>query len=176
MTSIAFGRSTPGSKSSRPGYDVAKLDRELFRLFIGRNVEKFEPVLDQMEEKRPDLRRMVVTWSWPAALVGFPWLLYRKQWGIAAVVLILPIVMGMILPNSSGNLGFAVGMAMLARAFVVAHAGQKIRKLERLHADRAELEAAVVKAGGVSVVGAWIGGVVLALCTAAALVSRFAPA
>jgi hypothetical protein len=176
MTSIVFGRSTPGVRPARPaGHDVAKLDRELFRLFIGRNVAGFEPVLDRMEAKRPDLKQMVITWSWPGALVSFPWLLYRKQWAIAALVLLLPVLMGMLLPGNAGGAIWVI-VGMMGRGLVVGDAGRRIRKLERLHSDRAELEAAVAKAGGVSVVAASVGGVLYALGLAAALVTTFGSA
>src|SRR5262249_20343608 len=69
------------------------VDRSAFATFAGPNADRFLPTFDKMQERDPGLKRIVRGWSWPAFFVPLPWLLYRKQWAMAAAMIAIPIVL-----------------------------------------------------------------------------------
>ena len=62
----------------------------LVALYVGPNSDKYLAMYAKMKEKDPNLGSLAMGWCWPVFFVPMPWLLYRKQWGIAAAIVILP--------------------------------------------------------------------------------------
>ena len=77
---------------------------------------------------------------------------------LGAVLLVLPIAIAWFLPGGA-TAGITVTMAMLAKSIYVQHAVARIAKLRASGAGDGEIAAA----GGVSVAGGVVGGVILAL-------------
>ena len=125
--------------------------------FIGPNAHKFEVVwVKTRVQSMAKGAGFKIGWCWPPLFIGFAWFLYRKMWGFGALLLVVPVVVGYLLPGG-GAIGLGVAFAMMAKSIYVQHAVVKIAKLRARGAGDAEIAAA----GGVSVAGGIIGGVIL---------------
>jgi hypothetical protein len=141
-----------------PGARAVPDDDALFLAFVGRNQPIYLRTLEKMRAKDPHLRKLAPTLCWPAFFVTVPWLLYRKLYGWAAVMIGLPVVMGVVAPSLSGLASpLGIFLVIWGRPFYVRHAFNRIRKLRERAKDEDELKRLVEKAGGVSVFGAVIG-------------------
>ncbi|NBJ11365.1 DUF2628 domain-containing protein [Microvirga arsenatis] len=139
--------------------DSASGSDRLLAAFVGPNHEVYRRALEKMRAKDPALRKLPLTWCWPAFLITLPWLLYRKLYGWAAGLIGAVLALSIIFPSlsSTGTLGAYAGLAMMAKPLYVQYALKRIGKLRSRAASEEELEALVQKAGGVSVPGAVIG-------------------
>ena len=140
---------------------------EEVRLFLGSNAERFRPAWEGTREKMLAGRPAIAwSWCWPALVFGFAWFLYRKQWALAAVLLLLPLAIGYFIDTPGGaTVGIGIAIAAMAKSIVVQAAVTKIDRIRAADGD----EAAIARAGGVSVVGGIVGGVLIALFLAAAI-------
>ena len=144
------------------GVATSEVTPALVALYVGPNSDKYLAMYAKMKEKDPDLRSLAMGWCWPVFFVPIPWLLYRKQWGIAAAIIILPIVVAYLFPDlaiGSGAIGLV--LAILAKSVYVKFAASRIRGILATETDPDLRRIAIVQAGGVSVPGAIIGTVVL---------------
>ena len=132
--------------------------------FLGPNAERFRSAWEKTHGKMAAGRPGVAwTWCWPALILGFAWFLYRKQWVLGAILLILPLAIGYFLDlPSGGSVGIAIVVAAMAKSLVVQDAVNRIDKIRRAGGGDADL----VRAGGVSVAGGAVGGAILALAVA----------
>lgn len=129
--------------------------------FLGPNAERFRSAYDKTRARMAAERPGVVwSWCWPALVFGFAWFLYRKQWAIGAILLLLPMAIGYFfdLP-SGGTAAVAVAVAAMAKSLVVQDAVARIAKIKDIGGGEAE----IARAGGVSAAGGLIGGAILAL-------------
>jgi RsiW-degrading membrane proteinase PrsW (M82 family) len=138
------------------------VDRDLFRLYVGPNAETFQKTLDKIEAAEPKHRQAVMSWSWPAFLVSLPWLMYRKQWMWAGVVLILPTILNYLFGYLSTAL-IATTVGMQGKSNYVIAALERIRKISSAETDPVRRRHRVARAGGVSVAGAILGTVILVM-------------
>jgi len=145
---------------------------EMFSLFVGPNAEKFEATRAKIHAAAGK-RRMARTWSWPAFLVPQVWLLYRKQWGMALAIIVLPTIIAYLIGSrGASGLTIALLMGMWGRTFYVLAAEEKIRKIEALGLGPTETRERIRRAGGVSRVAAVIGSIILALCIALLVIAE----
>ncbi len=121
--------------------------------FIGPQADKYLERFKQFETS--GRVRFTPTWHWPAALVGFWWLLYRKLylWAVAAVVLaFIPLA----------NLFAMVGFGLGANYLYYRHAQKKVEGLRTALPD-ANLVITLRQIGGVNrwavTLGCVLGGV-----------------
>jgi hypothetical protein len=141
-------------------------DSELFSLFVGPNAEKFKATRDKIHAAGGK-SRIVRSWSWPAFLVPQIWLLYRKQWGMALAIIVLPMIFAYLIGSrGASGLTIAILMGMWGRGFYVMAAEQKIAKISALGLGAAETRERLRRAGGVSRVAAVVGSIILLLCVA----------
>jgi hypothetical protein len=144
--------------------------------FIGPNAHRFEPTWATMNERITEGRsHLVRSWSWPAFLAPFPWFFYRKQWGIGATILILPIMLGFLLPGApaSATTGAFLFLAMQAKALYLDASVRQIAKIKEASMSAYAADAALERRGGVSTLAAIISGTVLALGFAVVLLPLF---
>lgn len=146
-----------------PGTVDGTSERSLFTLFFGPKADLYLATLEKLREKNAALTAPVRGWCWPAFFVPLPWLLYRKMWGAAAAIVLLPILIYYFVPavGGLGGFGSSIVIAMLAKSFYVQSAAGKIRRITSENADPAVVRDKVGRAGGVSVAGAVIGGTIL---------------
>jgi hypothetical protein len=141
-------------------------DGELFSLFVGPNAAKFEATRAKMHAGGGK-NRMVRSWSWPAFLVPQIWLLYRKQWGTALAIIVLPMIFAYLIGSrGASGLTIAILMGIWGRSLYVMAAEQKIAKISARGLGAAETRERIRSAGGVSRIAAIIGSIILALCIA----------
>lgn len=141
--------------------------------YLGPNAERFRPAYERGREKA--LERgvgNVFGWSWPALVFGFAWFLYRKQWAIGAVLIVLPLLIAYFVDIGGGLGGVAIVMAMFAKSFVVQDAVTRIAKLKTAGASMPDIAAA----GGVSVPGGIIGGMLWLVALVGAVLTLMMPA
>ena len=125
--------------------------------FIGPNAHRFASAWGNARDKMVKAGGgLVLTWCWPALFFGFAWFLYRKQWAVGAVLIILPLVVGYFFSVSAGG-GAAIFIAMIAKSTIAQDAVTKIAKIRAAGGGDAEIAAA----GGVSVIAGVLGGIVL---------------
>lgn len=143
----------------------------LVEFFVGPNAYKYLATYARMKAKDPDLRRLVAGWCWPVFFVPLPWLLYRKQWGLAALLVILPIVVAYLFPTLTVA-PFAVGVAfaVLAKSLYIRSAATKIRAIAATEDNPDLLRARVMRAGGISMPGAIIGTIIMLVGVVAQIV------
>jgi hypothetical protein len=139
--------------------------------FIGPNAERFRPTWEKMKARIGDGRSAVIWgFSWPALFLGFAWFFYRKLWAAGLVVLVLPAAIGVLLDNAPGSLAAMIALAMYANSYYVQHA---VRRIVRIKAEGGG-EKEIAAAGGVSVAGAIVGGVLLLVGLAGMAISVMA--
>jgi hypothetical protein len=146
--------------------------RDAFVAFVGPNADRFLPTFDKMQERDPGLKGIVRGWCWPAFFVPLPWLLYRKQWAMAAAVIAVPIVLAYLFHSSRVSLGLAVATAMTGKSVYVMDAARKIRKLCTQERDPIRQRERIAQAGGVSVAGAVLGALIIVAAIAAVVFAK----
>lgn len=112
-------------------------------VFIGKNSEKYLRKFTKFRRNGTD--GFAATWNWPAFLVPFYWMLYRKLylWALLVFVLgIIPIV----------NILSHIAFGACGNFIYYKHAGKKLRKIDeaRSYASEAQRAAAIARAGGVN--------------------------
>jgi hypothetical protein len=146
-----------GWRAGRTAEDLA--------LFIGPRARRF------LDIPAPGLRGRFAGICWTGLFLPTPWFLYRKMYGWAATVVLVPWIAGLILPVARiPLLGVAAVLGGCGRPLYRHHARRLIAAIRRESATEAELRSRIGRAGGVSVAGAWIGAVIVGLGVAIALV------
>jgi hypothetical protein len=108
----------------------------------------------------------VLTWSWPGFLLGFPWFFYRRMYAIGALLILVPLVIGILFPSAS--LASMAGIAAYAKYFYVQSALRRTQKADTLGLAGAERADYLHRAGGVSIVAGVLTGLLYAFFIAAA--------
>lgn len=127
--------------------------------FIGPNAARFQPLWAKLREQAMQKGAGFATgWCWPAFLTGFAWYLYRRMWVAGAILLAVPLAIAFLLPVSGGSIGIAMALALLSRTAYIQHAVSRIAKIRASGGGEREIAAA----GGVSVAGGVVGGVIIA--------------
>ncbi|WP_380787593.1 DUF2628 domain-containing protein [Sphingomonas sp. R86521] len=135
--------------------------------FIGPNAERFASAWEKARTKMTTAGGgLTFTWCWPALFFGFAWFLYRKQWAVGVVLIILPLVIGYFFSVSAGG-GAAIFIAMIAKSTIAQDAVTKIAKIRAAGGGNAEIAAA----GGVSVMAGVLGGILLLVELALGLIA-----
>ncbi|HEX9933219.1 MAG TPA: hypothetical protein VGB08_10295 [Allosphingosinicella sp.] len=133
--------------------------------FAGPNADRFRPAWEKSRARLFEGRgAMALGFCWPALLFSFAWFFYRKMWLFGGLLLVLPVLLAFIFETrAGGSIGMGVAMAMLGKGLYVQHAVGKIGEIREGGGGDAE----IARAGGVSVAGGAVGGVILALALAA---------
>ena len=119
-----------------------------------------------------------IGWNWPAFLVTFPWLLWRRMWGTAGLYFLAPLVFSILIGIIGAFAGEASGAILIGGLYIVfmlamwivpgmfgnawyyAHCKSQIKEVSRREKVPVEQIAALEKKGGTS----WVGlGVYLGL-------------
>lgn len=120
--------------------------------YIGPNAAQFRTVWDK--QRSQILKKgSGITWSfcWPVFFLSFVWLFYRKQYLAGAVLIIVPVVLGMLFPTASGAFGgIAIAIATMAKSLYLQDAIPKIARIRATIPDEATREAALKATGGTS--------------------------
>jgi hypothetical protein len=139
-----YSETTSPGKAHDPGKDM--------EAYIGPRAEKYMNTFERFT--RSGRTNFKLTWHWPAALVGFWWLLYRKLylWAVVAIVLTsIPVA----------NLVAVIGFGLGGNYLYFRQASRKIGALRSVLPD-ANLEITLRHLGGVNrwvmIVGIVLGG------------------
>jgi hypothetical protein len=133
-------------------------ERADFRLFIDGNPHKFLPVFDAMATGQKGLFA-----CWPGLIFPTAWFLYRKLYGWAALSCLLPILV--VALRVDGAFGQALAyapsvIALTGRRIYVAGARKTIARIRDASLDETDVRETIKRAGGVSVPGAVVGGLI----------------
>jgi hypothetical protein len=154
--------SIPGEQAAGT---TAITNEDLVRRFIGPNQNYYINIWKLNLSRVPRGRFVMArSWNWPAALCFFPWALYRKMWLWAFAVPVATAVVTVALPSTPTNHLwahlFALGLTgWWANALYLRRAIGKIEKIRSASVSEAQMLTQLDKAGGVSKVGAWFGGI-----------------
>jgi len=149
-----------------PGEDAAGTtaiaDEDLIRRFIGPNQDYYINIWKRnlLKDQRGRFA-MARSWNWPAALCFFPWALYRKMWLWAFVAPAATVVVAVAFP-STNPWPHVIALALTgwwANALYLRGAIGKIEKIKSASVSEAQMLMRLDKTGGVSRVGAWLGGI-----------------
>ena len=119
----ALALTDQAAAAPRANDDAPASDEEYYKAVIGPANQDY--YLDRFL-RFDDERKISPTWNWPAFLVTFYWLLYRKMWAHAAIYFLLPyalwVVFWIVGAVAGGAVGFVTSLGYfgyLAAAFVV---------------------------------------------------------
>ena len=141
--------------------------------FIGSNAAPFMKVYDRLQQDaagsasgRAKMRLLGGGFCAPAFFTGPVWFFYRKMWVIGAVVVGLFAALTLLPGTSRVGLPLAIIMALMGHRTYVQYAIGVIQKRRTAGGVDAET---LMRAGGVSKVAGWVGGVIYGLLTLAGL-------
>ena len=120
--------------------------REEYCTFIGKNAEKYLTKFQQFQVNGGD--QFSVTWHWPAFLFPFFWMVYRKLYLWALLVLVLGVTIGRI--SSIGVLIPMVIFGITANYIYYKHMKKKLLELQQLKPAPEPQSAAIARTGGVN--------------------------
>jgi hypothetical protein len=128
-------------------------------LFAGPRAESFHGAWEATRAKIASGRGGIsFGFCLPALLFGFAWFFYRKMWTAGAMLLVLPAALAFLFGNGGGSAGLAIAVSLFAKSLYVQHAVAKIGALRDAGAGDEAIEAA----GGTSLPGGIVGGLILA--------------
>lgn len=131
--------------------------------FIGPNADRFLPAWHDMKDQATGRKRFVWRWCWPAFVFGSAWFLYRRMYATAALLLFVPIFLALFTSiGSTGGSSLAAVLAVSGKTLYVGHAQRKTHKIKERATSAEEAAAKIVRAGGVSIAGGIIGGLIWA--------------
>lgn len=143
----------------------------LYRAVIGRNTGYYLERFRQFDQAG----RAGASWHWPAFLVTFFWMLYRKMWGAAAAYVVLVLASYLVLPTvgwlmagAGGGLAAAglhlvlvlVVPPLFANALYYRHCRNRIEDTAALAHNPQARSGELERRGGTSGVAAAIGALV----------------
>lgn len=128
---------SPGSGSAS-GTTVTE---EELALFVGKNADKYLPKFRKFNEGGKT--SFSATWNWPAFLFTFWWLIYRKMYLWAILILLTAWI-------PCAGLLLMIGFGMSANYLYYNHARKKLLALRTAAASEADRGAAIGRAGGVN--------------------------
>lgn len=130
--------SQTGQQGPFPG---AAPNSEDLAVFIGKNSDAYLTKFRKFSEGGSD--SFAATWHWPAFFFSFWWMLYRKLYPWAALVLFLGCV---------PYVGFLamIAFGLSANYIYYLHAKKKLLEVKALHSSEVERAAAIARAGGVN--------------------------
>ncbi len=135
-----------------PGAPAAGANEKDLALFIGKNADKYLSKFRRF--RRGDGDAFEVAWHWPAFFLSFWWMIYRKMYGWAILVLFLGCVpyLGLVM---------MVVFGMSANYLYYRHAKRRVAEIRSRPGTDVELAAAIARAGGVNNVAAVVAPLLL---------------
>jgi hypothetical protein len=128
-------------------------------LFVGPNAKRFQRAWQATRAKFEGGRGGIAFgFCLPALLFGFAWFLYRRMWTMGAMLLVLPVALSYFFASAGGSIGLSIAMSLFGKSLYMQHAVARIGALRERGAGDEEIAAA----GGTSLVGGLVGGVILA--------------
>jgi len=162
----------------QPVVEVPVADTEEERLlarFVRSNGDIYLATYRKMLAKDPSIRQIVHEWNWSAFWGILPWMLYRKMWTFAVLVLgpglAETTVLGHTVPAL--NLLIVIYAVMVSKSFYVRSAVRRIRALRARGLSDEELLARV-EAKGVSRTGLVVGLILMLVGTYGAIANSIA--
>jgi type II secretory pathway pseudopilin PulG len=131
----------------KSGYDPRQIPREDYKSFIGKNADKYLSKFDRFG--MDGTGKFVATWHWPAFFFPFFWMLYRKLYPWAVLILFLNFAVNVV---PFGYIIFMITLGMTGNYIYYKHAKNKILQIRQTHPSDRERSAHLARAGGVNVV------------------------
>jgi hypothetical protein len=129
-----------------------------FQLFVGPNLQRFEA-----PPGASGLRHLRALGCWAGFFFPQAWFLYRKLYGWAALCCLLPIVAAALNLGGFGRLLVAstsvIGLG--GRSIYIAAARRTIARIRAASRDEDDARQTIQRAGGVSIAGAVVGGLIV---------------
>ncbi|HWT96380.1 MAG TPA: hypothetical protein VN229_02155 [Terriglobales bacterium] len=143
--------------------------RDDLRDFIGPNAESYLRSYD-LKTKRGR-----AGFSWAAAFIPLPWLMYRKMYGAAGALLLGGLVISFLLPHMSAGAGIGAVFGVMGKQLYFSHADAKIKKISARQLPTEEHVAVISRAGGISWLGAALGSIITVAGVLAVLYTAHSP-
>lgn len=140
-------------------------------LFFGPRADVYLNVYDKMRVNSAEGRLFAMTWSWPTFFGAFVWFFYRRMYGVGALMILVPIVLGLLFPTATG--GSMAAVAIFAKPAYVFSALGRILKADALALTATERSDYLQRAGGVSLVSGVLAGLLYVALLAVAVAAIF---
>tara|TARA_Y100000588_G_scaffold201336_2_gene214942 strand:- start:2 stop:697 length:696 start_codon:yes stop_codon:yes gene_type:complete len=129
-------------------------------VYVKRNPKPYAKTYLRMVEKR---KLSLLTWSFPAFFFSFAWFFYRRMWVIGIVILALPEILGQFSTEMATGALFAIPFVsgVMGEGLYLNRAFRRIYRIDQSAETDEEKHISVEDAGGVSYVGAMLGGIML---------------
>lgn len=144
--------------------NVLELSEDDLRAFSLKHGDALVALLNKMKEKGKPSQ---ISWSWLGFLLPLAWFAYRRMWlwmlGVVAAIVLL-ITVEELFGFGTGNgasIGLCVAVGMLGKQWVIERASKAAAEADAQGLVGEARTSFLSQQGGVSVVGAWITGVVL---------------
>ena len=133
-------RQDAASAGSVPPSGTTVTDDEL-ALFVGKNADTYLPKFQKFRQGGES--SFAVTWNWPAFLFTFWWLIYRKMYVWALLILLTAWI-------PCAGFFLMIGFGMSANYLYYNHARKKLLALRTAATSEVDRGAAIGRAGGVN--------------------------
>jgi len=155
--------------------EIANVEDEAIAAFVGKNYSYYQKKWAAAAAKKSPM-----SWNWAAFFLGIIWLVYRKMYGLAAIIvaiLVLDVVIETYFPLPE-SLGRAVTWAVAAlfgwfgNSWYKSHVEKKVKAINVTFTQE-EAHVALAKQGGVNAPAAWTIGIMLLILLAVAVWAIF---
>lgn len=148
----------------RPNTSAA--ERADLAAFFGPGADKYLKLHDKLQAAPSS-----VSFNWPAFSLAFVWFFYRKMYLFGALLAILSVVVGSVLPFGAGVSAGIVGF--FANRAYIGEAKRRIKEADGLGLTGEERAAYLRRVGGVSMPAALVAGLLYAGLGALVLLRSF---
>jgi len=138
---------------NKDNYTSNNISKEEFAAFIGSNNTNY--YLDYTDKMKNNNK--FLSWNWPCFFLGPYWLLYRKLYALAAILLAVNVSLSLLIPGAFSLL-IRIVLSMFANAIYLNHSERKIKTVKTIIANlsAAQYINRLNKKGGVNLAAPFI--------------------
>ncbi|WP_373237764.1 DUF2628 domain-containing protein [Cohaesibacter celericrescens] len=140
-------------KAWAPEHDGAMSEVRMLTFYMGENADSF------LKHHKIVGKRMAFSFNLAAFFAPLAWCFYRKLYAVGLMLLILPMVAVLIIPDISdfSSVTAVVAIAVCANPIYLAFATKRVNELKKQANSQKELRELLITKGGTSTVGAIFG-------------------
>ncbi len=150
---------TPASYVTENSEEVSQED---LQQFVGPNWRKFEAAFSRSATG--------FTWCWPAFFFPLPWFLYRKMYMETGLLILISALIEFL----SIGAFFYLATGLIAKPIYFHRAKRKILEIRNSSTPSHSVDKRISEAGGVSIMGHWIGILIMIFSIVALIVQKSA--
>ncbi|RUM60913.1 MAG: DUF2628 domain-containing protein [Persephonella sp.] len=131
---------------------LEEFDEETIKSFVQKNSDYYLIKWKLMAETGSK-----ISWNWPAFFFGIYWMVYRKMYVYALIILIIGLLLSLIpLINIIAGLVVWIGFGMFGNYVYAMHTYKKLKELSLISSNPEDLKKLALQKGGTSVLAVFI--------------------